>query len=522
LNTGEIIGITITLILVILIIIVIVAVLILKVKPTLLRSEKTPKRPTDTIAGQNNNPSPMEMSYTTVQNGQNGSVVINGTTYSHTNGLANGYINPDVIPTVHSPTSPSVSQINTDKGKVGGLIGSLKRIKNKDKTLCRPDDCDDSEEIEQNRANGTQLNRQLALPSTNSVPPQNNGESPPGMEAHQIDTRQHRYQNIPLPVNSVGVSSSQVCQPEPCSQRESLYSPNVYINERAGSLIQRSSSPRFDIGSERFPPLKDHFDTRLGAINDSFSDDTGMEVGNGLPSQAVFHRDNEYKNNMFVKSDVRDHNPGFRTLRPMASMESQYGQPSSYSMQPQFASSSPFFHGTLPKNFAMSHSTPNQPDWVASPIRFPDWVSSNPHTLWSIPNSSGQLGEKDYPPDYGLPILRGGVRPEIHLAHNPLDTLEEEDIFPNQQYSHPSIHALELLNQSVGNANYGSKIILDNSSSQESSGRGSSSSGSAKHWNTPTTNSSSIIGNSVKTPFQTNSARESPDEGIQTDSGTDV
>jgi len=108
------------------------------------------------------------------------------------------------------------------------------------------------------------------------------------------------------------------------------------------------------------------------------------------------------------------------------------------------------------------------------------------------------------------------------LAHNPLDTLEEEDIFPNQQYSHPSIHALEMLNQSVGNANYGSKTLLDNSSSQESSGRGSSSSGSTKHWNAPTTNSTSIIGNPAKKPFQTNSARESPDEGIQTDSGTDV
>ena len=138
------------------------------------------------------------------------------------------------------------------------------------------------------------------------------------------------------------------------------------------------------------------------------------------------------------------------------------------------------------------------------------------------------MEQQDYPSDYGLPIPRGGVRPEIHLAHNPLDTLEEEEVFPNQQYSHPSIHALEMLNQSIGN--YGgssNKMMLDNSSSQESSGRGSSSSGSAKHWNTPTTagggsNSTTVLGNPVKKPFQTNSARESPDEGIQTDSGTDV
>ena len=50
----------------------------------------------------------MEMSYTTVQPGSgpslNGSVVINGTTYtqSSANGtpsLSNGYLNPDVIPT---------------------------------------------------------------------------------------------------------------------------------------------------------------------------------------------------------------------------------------------------------------------------------------------------------------------------------------------------------------------------------------------------------------------------------------
>jgi len=81
---------------------------------------------------------------------------------------------------------------------------------------------------------------------------------------------------------------------------------------------------------------------------------------------------------------------------------------------------------------------------------------------------------------------------------------------------------LEMLNQSVGgNVNYGSKMLLDNSSSQESSGRGSSSSGSTKQWNAPN-NSSSIIGNPIKKPFQSNSARESPDEGIQTDSGTDV
>lgn len=108
---------------------------------------------------------------------------------------------------------------------------------------------------------------------------------------------------------------------------------------------------------------------------------------------------------------------------------------------------------------------------VASPIRLPDWIPSNPHTLWSIPN---------FRPDRWARLSlrlwthpKSGVRPEIHLAHNPLDTLEEEDIFPNQQYSHPKYSCpRNALNQSVGNANYGSKILLDNFSSQESSGRG--------------------------------------------------
>ena len=75
--------------------------------------------------------------------------------------------------------------------------------------------------------------------------------------------------------------------------------------------------------------------------------------------------------------------------------------------------------------------------------------------------------------------------------------------------------------------------VSDNS---ESSGRGSSSSGSAKDrsWNIPTSSPSSANGCSIinggminggslmKKPFQTASARESPDEGIQTDSGTDI
>lgn len=103
-------------------------------------------------------------------------------------------------------------------------------------------------------------------------------------------------------------------------------------------------------------------------------------------------------------------------------------------------------------------------------------------------------------------------RPEIHLAHNPLDTLQEEDVYPDQ--------AFDILNQSTSSAK-----ILPISDNSESSGRGSSSSGSARErlWTAPTSSPSSCNGGiNSKKSFQNISARESPDEGIQTDSGTDV
>ena len=79
-------------------------------------------------------------------------------------------------------------------------------------------------------------------------------------------------------------------------------------------------------------------------------------------------------------------------------------------------------------------------------------------------------------------------------------------------------------------------IIRNNNgdTSTESSGRGSSSSGSGKErsWTVPTSSPSSLNSSStshggvavIKKPFSSHSelARESPDEGIQTDSGTDV
>ena len=104
-------------------------------------------------------------------------------------------------------------------------------------------------------------------------------------------------------------------------------------------------------------------------------------------------------------------------------------------------------------------------------------------------------------------------RPEIHLAHNPLDTLHEEDA----GYPDP---AFDILNQSTSSAK-----ILPISDNSESSGRGSSSSGSARErlWTAPTSSPSSCNGGiNGKKSFPNTCARESPDEGIQTDSGTDV
>ena len=107
LNTGEIVGISITIILVVMILLVIVAVLVLKVRPGSLGREKEMSG----VSG------PLELSYSpgpghcqTALAGQNGSVVINGTTYtqtSATSGLANGYTNPDVIPNMSSPGGPA-------------------------------------------------------------------------------------------------------------------------------------------------------------------------------------------------------------------------------------------------------------------------------------------------------------------------------------------------------------------------------------------------------------------------------
>ena len=157
------------------------------------------------------------------------------------------------------------------------------------------------------------------------------------------------------------------------------------------------------------------------------------------------------------------------------------------------------------------------------------------------------------------------VRPEIHLAQNPLDTLEEEDIFPDQTLSSSSLQSstpgqtkLAPLSESSYATSTGSgrgklfrkkptnipqQSTLFNVALQnfiimcEISFTGGSGLNYTKDnsWNisspgpTAYINGGSLISaqmiNGVpvkKKPFGSCSARESPDEGIQTDSGTDV
>ena len=165
---------------------------------------------------------------------------------------------------------------------------------------------------------------------------------------------------------------------------------------------------------------------------------------------------------------------GFRTLRhgPGPAQQGLHGpgpgqQGLHTSLDPGFSPSRQFqhhqgHHGTLPRNFthghhslpghqlvtngslghqmmtntslspAMTHSTPLRPEWEASPVvRLPDWGSAEP---------------RSFPADYGLPV--SSRRPEVHLAHNPLDTLREEEDFPEgTNYTSGAIHALEMLNQ---------------------------------------------------------------------------
>jgi len=130
-----------------------------------------------------------------------------------------------------------------------------------------------------------------------------------------------------------------------------------------------------------------------------------------------------------------------------------------------------FIYGTLPRGWKGSVEN-----------RVPDWLS-----------------KPTFSQDLGIPLRERNV----HL--NPLETLEEEEGLDNMD---PTVRALDILDHTIGPG--GSKL-MDNSYSQESnsSGRGSSSPQGPRVL----TKQSNTV---VKRPW------DSPDEGIQTDCGTDV
>ena len=102
------------------------------------------------------------------------------------------------------------------------------------------------------------------------------------------------------------------------------------------------------------PQSQPHHSLGVGTVNDCFSDESGGTMGGlGGPSPPMFHRDLRLYSDYYT---------------------------------PHVASTSPFFHGTLPKHFSR--------DWLtsSSPLRLPDWR------------------ENHYPADYGLPIPRGSLR----------------------------------------------------------------------------------------------------------------
>ena len=138
----------------------------------------------------------------------------------------------------------------------------------------------------------------------------------------------------------------------------------------------------------------------FGAVNDSFSDDTGHSGamntnfgGNNLISMTppTYHRD------LTLFTDQGSNVPGYRT-RSVVGPDQVYDQRSQSGYYSQsYGSSSPFFHGTLPKHLRDQRSS----DWVAAPLRLPDWSATGPS--WSHQDPS-------YPPDYGLPVQRGSLR----------------------------------------------------------------------------------------------------------------
>lgn len=165
---------------------------------------------------------------------------------------------------------------------------------------------------------------------------------------------------------------------------------------------------------------------------------------------------------------------------------------------------------------------PSRQDWIGSPNRRPPWEPSQPAD-WRNTLQSGVRGQQTYPPDYGLPIMEEPRR-SFGGAGGALPPLEEEgaDLDYGPQLME-SLGAKASRNKTTLSFDpVYSKNNLDNSSSHESNGSHSSGHGSTspKAWTKKLSEVVSSTGRDVK-QFGKKS-RMSPDEGIQTDCGTDV
>lgn len=136
-----------------------------------------------------------------------------------------------------------------------------------------------------------------------------------------------------------------------------------------------------------------------GAVNGSFSDESSVAVGG--PGSLV---------SLTPPSQLR-HTPHYNSLASRHARASEYhAQPPAQPSTGLYSSSSPFFHGTLPKNHTVSYGRPGPGDWVATPLSYsahaqlplPDWGE------WAAPGAGAE--HLSYPSDFGLPITRPGGR----------------------------------------------------------------------------------------------------------------
>jgi len=259
-EVGEIAGIAITLVLLMLLLIVVILILLQKNKPGLLKrgfpkfiNSKYAVResPTEGIEMSNSNNSVVnyngvtgvvnqrentlanaparvsELNYTTGLHGPNGSMVINGMTYSPSSGLGNVYINPDVVPAVHDPANSQARYKDESTSVIQPSLNLIKKKKMESggwRNYDRESD-NGNREIEQNQANSFQMNRQSAVANTLNRPTAMRPVPSPLNEGYlTLPNPQNRYANIPLPFNSVGVSNTSYDR----LQSDSLYPSSIW------------------------------------------------------------------------------------------------------------------------------------------------------------------------------------------------------------------------------------------------------------------------------------------------------